>query len=68
MLPVMKDGTHKIERLYKPAGYRFAIPIGKLGGQNKIQFYARFLPKYKEFYGNAWVILINQPLLNKQEK
>ena len=40
MLTVMKDVACKIERLYKPAGYRFAIPIRKLGGQNKTHFYA----------------------------
>ena len=44
MLPVMKNVAHRIEILYKPARYRFVIPIEKLGGQNKTHFYARFLP------------------------
>ena len=66
MLPVMKDVARKIERLYKTVRCRFAIPVGKLGGQNKTHFYARFLPKYKDFYGNECVSYNYKPATPEQ--
>jgi len=44
---VLKDSIAKIERVYKPIGYRLNIPTGELAGQNMPQhFYMRVVPKY----------------------
>jgi len=61
-----KDVACRIEGLYKPTGYWFAIPIRKLGGQNKPHFYAWFLPKYKEFYGNECMSYTYKPATPEQ--
>ena len=54
--------------MYKPAGCQFAIPVGKLGGQNKPRFYARFLPKYKKFYDNECVGYTYKPATPEQAR
>ena len=47
ILPVLKDSIAKIEKVYKPIGYRLNIPTGELAGQNMPQhFYMRVVPKY----------------------
>ena len=53
MLPVFKDTIAKIERVYKPVGYRIGIPVGKKGKQLQDHFYMRIVPKYKLRHGSA---------------
>jgi diadenosine tetraphosphate (Ap4A) HIT family hydrolase len=44
---VLQESIAKIERVYKPIGYRLNIPTGELAGQNMPQhFYMRVVPKY----------------------
>jgi len=44
MLPVFKDTIAKIERVYKPVGYRIGIPVGEKGKQLQDHFYMRIVP------------------------
>jgi len=51
ILPVLKDTISKIDKVYKPMGYRFSFRVGKLGSQNSPFFYMRIVPKYKKDNG-----------------
>ncbi|CAG8661711.1 6561_t:CDS:2 [Ambispora leptoticha] len=44
--PKPTDSIAKLERVYKPIGYRLNIPTGELAGQNMPHFYMRVVPKY----------------------
>src|SRR3954451_20151172 len=62
MLPVIKESINKIEKVYKPIGYRLNMPTGKLANQNQPpHFFARLIPKYKKGFG-----MISVPLSLKQ--
>ena len=50
---MLKDQIEKIDKVYKPAGYRISISVGKLGGENSPHFYMQIVPKYRENWGTV---------------
>jgi diadenosine tetraphosphate (Ap4A) HIT family hydrolase len=54
ILPVLKETIKKIDKVYRPLGYRISIPVGEKAGQNvPYHFYMRIVPKYKKDWGTV---------------